>query len=82
MRHLYKMAEVKEMKESFRPVALVNITNRCNLKCKHCFVFREGTPNTPTKNEMSAEKMIKEIKKSLPIGFIIILCMACSVNHT
>jgi MoaA/NifB/PqqE/SkfB family radical SAM enzyme len=63
MRHSYELAEVKEMKASFRPVALVNITNRCNLKCKHCFVFREGTPNTPTKNEMPAEKMIKEIKK-------------------
>ncbi|MFX1337268.1 MAG: radical SAM protein [Promethearchaeota archaeon] len=46
------------------PLALVNITNRCNLKCKHCFVFREGNPNTPTKeNEMSANTMIKELKK-------------------
>lgn len=45
-------------------MALINITNRCNLKCKHCFVFREGNPNTPTeKNEMPAEVMIKEIKK-------------------
>jgi MoaA/NifB/PqqE/SkfB family radical SAM enzyme len=44
------------MKKDYRPIALVNITNRCNLKCKHCFVFREGTPNTPTeKNEMPAE---------------------------
>ena len=52
------------MKKDYRPIALVNITNRCNLKCKHCFVFREGTPNTPTdKNEMPAEEMIKEIKK-------------------
>ena len=52
------------MKASFRPVAMINITNRCNLKCKHCFVFREGTPNTPTdKNEMPAEEMIKQIKK-------------------
>ncbi len=52
------------MKASFRPVAMINITNRCNLKCKHCFVFREGTPNTPTdKNEMPAEEMIKKIKK-------------------
>ncbi len=52
------------MKKEYRPIALVNITNRCNLRCKHCFVFREGTPNTPTdKNEMPAEEMIKEIKK-------------------
>ena len=32
---------------SFRqyPVAMVNITNRCTLRCKHCFVFREDNPN-------------------------------------
>ena len=27
------------------PAALVNVTNRCNLKCTHCFVFRDGNPN-------------------------------------
>ena len=52
------------MKKDFRPAALVNVTNRCNLKCKHCFVFREGTPNSVTeKNEMPAQIMIKELKK-------------------
>jgi len=46
------------------PLALVNITNRCNLKCRHCFVFREGNPNIPAeKNEMATDVMIKEIKK-------------------
>ena len=48
----------------FYPLAMVNITNRCTLSCKHCFVFRDGNPNTPNKsNEMPAEVMIKEIKK-------------------
>lgn len=43
---------------------MINITNRCNLKCKHCFVFREGNPNIPTsENEMSADVMIRKIKK-------------------
>ena len=52
------------MIKEFRPIAMINITNRCNLKCKHCFVYREGTPNAPTKsNEMPAEEMIKEIKR-------------------
>lgn len=27
------------------PVAVVNVTNRCNLACAHCFVFRAGNPN-------------------------------------
>ncbi|MCC6641764.1 MAG: radical SAM protein [Deltaproteobacteria bacterium] len=27
------------------PAAIVNITNRCNLSCRHCFVFREANPN-------------------------------------
>jgi MoaA/NifB/PqqE/SkfB family radical SAM enzyme len=43
---------------------MVNITNRCTLKCKHCFIYRKDTPHTPTKkNEMPAKQMIKEIKK-------------------
>ncbi|MCC7078493.1 MAG: radical SAM protein [Acidimicrobiia bacterium] len=27
------------------PFALVNVTNRCNLSCPHCFVFRDDNPN-------------------------------------
>ncbi len=27
------------------PAALVNVTNRCNLECAHCFVFRDDNPN-------------------------------------
>ena len=27
------------------PALVVNITNRCNLTCEHCFVFRDGNPN-------------------------------------
>ena len=54
---------MKEVNNKF-PLALVNITNRCNLKCKHCFVFREGNPNIPTEtNEMATDVMIEEIKK-------------------
>ena len=27
------------------PAALVNVTNRCNLECTHCFVYRDANPN-------------------------------------
>ncbi len=51
------------MKREFRPIAMINITNRCTLRCKHCFVYRDGTPNTPAPKEMSKDAMINEIKK-------------------
>lgn len=51
------------MQKEFRPIAVINITNRCTLKCKHCFVYRDGNPNTPFPNEMSKDVMIEEIKK-------------------
>ena len=27
------------------PAAMVNVTNRCNLACTHCFIYRQGNPN-------------------------------------
>ncbi|MFW9781124.1 MAG: radical SAM protein [Candidatus Heimdallarchaeota archaeon] len=52
------------MNKELRPIAIVNITNRCTLKCKHCFVYRKDTPHTLTKkNEMPADQMINELKK-------------------
>ena len=40
--------------------AIVNITNRCTLRCKHCFVYREGNPNDPA-GEMNTPTMIKKL---------------------
>lgn len=42
------------------PVAMVNITNRCNLRCKHCFVFRETNPNRPDR-EMDTNTMLQQL---------------------
>jgi len=39
------------------PAAMVNITNRCTLRCRHCFVFRDENPNDP-QGEMDSETMI------------------------
>jgi len=44
------------------PAAMVNITNRCTLRCRHCFVFRDGNPNEP-KNEMATDKMIDKLSR-------------------
>jgi MoaA/NifB/PqqE/SkfB family radical SAM enzyme len=43
-------------------IAVVNITNRCNLACKHCFVFRDGNPNDP-QAEMSPQQVLSELKR-------------------
>lgn len=40
--------------------AIINVTNRCTLRCKHCFVFRESNPNDPH-GEMDDAAMLKEI---------------------
>lgn len=42
------------------PASMVNITNKCTLRCKHCFVFREDNPNDP-KEEMDTETMLRTL---------------------
>ncbi len=42
------------------PAAMVNITNRCTLRCRHCFVFRDENPNKP-RGEMSTETMLEKL---------------------
>jgi len=44
------------------PAAMVNITNRCTLRCKHCFVYREGNPNERSA-EMDTPMMINKLSK-------------------
>lgn len=42
------------------PAAMVNITNRCTLRCRHCFVFRDENPNKPS-GEMGTETMLEKL---------------------
>jgi MoaA/NifB/PqqE/SkfB family radical SAM enzyme len=42
------------------PAAMVNITNRCNLRCRHCFVFRNDNP-TDIEQEMDTETMVRRL---------------------
>lgn len=44
------------------PVAIINITNRCNLDCDYCFVFRDGNPNDPA-GEMSPDAVLAEVER-------------------
>ena len=43
------------------PSALVLVTNACNLRCKHCFVYREDTPNA-TRDKMTKAKMLDQLR--------------------
>jgi len=44
------------------PGAMVNVTNHCNLECKHCFIFREGNPNQ-SEGEMKPERLLSELER-------------------
>jgi len=41
---------------------MVNVTNRCNLACEHCFIFREGNPNE-LEGEMKPERILAELER-------------------
>ncbi len=43
------------------PAAMVNVTNRCNLACAHCFVFQQDNPNEALspRLELSTPEMLE-----------------------
>lgn len=45
------------------PLAIINVTNRCNLHCEHCFVYRDGNPNESQspRLEMSASEIVETL---------------------
>lgn len=42
------------------PAAMINITNKCTLRCKHCFIYREANPNSPD-GDMETGAMIEKL---------------------
>lgn len=40
------------------PIVTINVTNRCNLACKHCFIYRDANPN---KKQSSRVELSSEI---------------------
>ncbi len=53
--------DTQDSAQQFFPAAMVNITNKCTLRCRHCFVFRDGNPNDQ-KNEMDTATMLETLK--------------------
>lgn len=47
--------------EARYPAAMVNVTNRCNLSCAHCFVYQDDNPNAALgpRRELSTDEMLK-----------------------
>jgi len=41
--------------------ALVNVTNQCNLSCRHCFVFRDENPNK-REDSMDDATMLRQLR--------------------
>ncbi|MBI5115254.1 radical SAM protein [Candidatus Poribacteria bacterium] len=58
--------KIDELGDRFYPVAMVNITNRCTLQCRHCFVYRDGNPSQRPKqsaDEMDTPTMLRTLQQ-------------------
>lgn len=44
------------------PAAVVNVTNRCNLRCTHCYLYADGNPNDDD-DQMSDEALLAELER-------------------
>jgi MoaA/NifB/PqqE/SkfB family radical SAM enzyme len=46
------------------PAVVVNVTNRCNLSCQHCFIFRDENPNrspASARDELDAAAILETL---------------------
>ena len=53
---------ISELPGRVYPSAIVNITNRCNLHCEHCFVYRDGNANV-AEDEPTIDELLDQIKQ-------------------
>ncbi len=44
------------------PAAMLNITNRCNLTCAHCFIYTDGNPNDPA-HDIPDDELLAELER-------------------
>lgn len=58
--------KIEELGDRIYPVAMVNVTNRCNLRCKACFIYRDGNPSPRPRSrseEMDSATMLRTIRE-------------------
>jgi sulfatase maturation enzyme AslB (radical SAM superfamily) len=56
-----QLTEPTDFGEEQYPHALVNVTNVCNLDCRHCFVFRADNPQSP-RDKMNDATMLHQLE--------------------
>jgi organic radical activating enzyme len=44
------------------PAAIINVTNRCNLRCTHCYLYKDGNPNDPN-DQIPDERLLGEVER-------------------
>ena len=55
---------IEELGSRVFPVAMVNVTNRCNLRCRSCFIYRDGNPSPKPRGkaeEMDSATMLRTL---------------------
>ncbi|MDP6687896.1 MAG: radical SAM protein, partial [Alphaproteobacteria bacterium] len=60
MRKPQTVSEPTDFGDGQYPHALVNVTNVCNLDCRHCFVFRADNPQAP-RDKMNDATMLHQL---------------------
>jgi len=53
--------EIPDFGEGQYPAALILVTNACNLRCTHCFVYREDTPND-AHDKIADDKLLAQLR--------------------
>jgi len=59
MRYIQTINEPTDFGTGPYPSALIVVTNACNLRCRHCFVYRDGTPNSPRDKLSDADLLLQ-----------------------
>ncbi len=61
MSNMQELSAPTDFGDGQYPHALVNVTNVCNLDCRHCFVFRADNPQSP-RDKMNDATMLHQLE--------------------